>query len=237
MLGSNAARGVGMSALIPYRVPISLTKRSVEACHQTPARSHATAKQTLPDAGTADARPIRHPLTTDGGTVVGWPTTSASPITSRATSPSSPAQASASDSPRPTRRRGRRRTRAEAKLTASGWRRWTRAGASSTTRTVRSAAETVTGTTRSPEGVSSALAGQAVLRARGFAARLAGFLAAASGAWRAVGCRPRAALAASTLASRAAIMSTIFGFSASTAGSSNSSPAALRPIRSRTWTR
>ena len=53
---------------------------------------------------------------------------------------------------------------------------------------------------------------------------------------RAVGCRPRAALAASTLASRAAIMSTILGFSSATAGSSNSSPAASRLMRSRTWT-
>ena len=46
--------------------------------------------------------------------------------------------------------------------------------------------------------------GQAVLRARALVARLAGALAPAAGALRAVGCRPRAALAASTLASRAA---------------------------------
>ena len=74
-------------------------------------------------------------------------------------------------------------------------------------------------TTHTPErGSSSSHDGQAVLRARGLAARLAGFLAAASGAGRAVGCRPRAALAASTLASSAAIMSTIFGFSPADGG-------------------
>ena len=65
--------------------------------------------------------------------------------------------------------------------------------------------------------------------------RLAGFLAAASAPARRW-VPSRAALAASTLASSAAIMSTTFG-SPPRPRESNSSPAAFLAIRSRTWTR
>src|SRR5205814_943397 len=92
---------------------------------------------------------------------------------------------------------------------------------------------------RAPADLDVNAGAHALLRARDRVARAgASVSSVSSAAWSlAAGCRLRASLAAFTLASSAAMRSTTFGADAAGFGASNSSPAALRSMRSSTCSR